>query len=150
MDEKIWKPIAELAECVRCLPEPIDTIVGIPRGGLLVAALLGYQLGIKDVSAATFTYSRTAFDQPPSNVRIQCLPVFTNKRRILVVEDAAISFTLGGLARDHLVDAGHTVVTAALSVTPLSAEVNIWLREKPTIPTADELKAFLAAEILEQ
>lgn len=141
-------PVSALAAAVRGLPDPVDAIVGVPRGGLLVAALLGYRLGIKDVAAAAFTYTRPAHDQPPADVRIRCLPAYAEPRRILVVEDAAVSFTLGGLARDHLVAAGHTVVTAAVSVTPESVKPDIWISEGPTIPTADELQTMLAEEIL--
>ncbi len=142
-------PLAALTALVRGLPKPVDAIVGVPRGGLLVAALLGYRLGIKDVSAAAFTYRRAGHDQPPEVVQVRCLPTYAEPRRILVVEDAVVSLTLAGLARDALTAAGHKVITAAVSVTPESVKPDLWVREAPTVPTSDQFQAMLALEMLE-
>lgn len=139
--------IRDLAERVRGLDEPVDAVVGVPRGGLLVGTLVAYVLGIRAVDSCSFDYDRPAHDQPPVNVRPRCIPMYAEPRHLLVVEDSVITFTIGGLARHLLAADGHRVTTAALFVTPASVKPDLWLREGPTIPTHQELLRHLMAPV---
>lgn len=131
-------PIAALAANT---PGPWDWIVGIPRGGLVVAAALGYHLDVVRVGSYVVDYTRTG-DGPPKVGDLRCVPPVAALDRVLVVEDSVDSGTLLEHARRHLANRGAVVHTAALYVTAGSAyRPDVWVAEVDRVPPGRDLAA---------
>lgn len=116
-----------------------DAIVGIPRGGLVVAAGLGYALAIDNVSAVSFRYLRR-----PGRVDVGKLlaePVDVFGERVLLVEDGTDSGTLLTAGRRYLEERyAAEVSTAALWVKRDSPfRPGVWLEEVDVLPSGQEL-----------
>jgi hypoxanthine phosphoribosyltransferase len=116
-----------------------DLIVGIPRGGLIVAAALGYRLDARDVGAFSTRYRRG--DGPPVITRITCRPIVRQHSRVLVVEDGTASGTLLEHARRTLEEHdGADVTTAALWVSKGHGyRPDVWVEEVDTLPSGASL-----------
>lgn len=121
-----------------------DAIVGIPRGGLIVAAGLGYLLDVPRVASFTVGYVRRG--PVPDIGAILAAPRATIRgehRRILVVEDGTDTGTLLEAAawwlRHYL---SLQVVTAALWVKrPAAYRPDLWVEEVDTLPSGASLLA---------
>lgn len=118
---------------------PIDAIVGIPRGGLIVAAGLGYALAVDNVSALAFRYARRGGRVVVGKVLAEPVDVFGE--RVLLVEDGTDTGTLLAAARTYLERRyAAEVVTAALWVRRGSAfRPDVWLDEVDVLPSGREL-----------
>ena len=121
------------------MPGRWDAIVGIPRGGLIVAALLGYELGVQRVACHGQDYHRRP-DRPPFlgvvYSRFQGIP----GERVLLVEDGTQTGTLLENARRWYGHEQIEVVTAALWVSTLSDyRPDVWVSEVDVLPSAREL-----------
>lgn len=116
-----------------------EQIVGIPRGGLIVAAALGYRLGIRDVGAFSTRYQRRT-DGPPVITRVTCEPTIRRHSQVLLVEDGTASGTLMEYARTQLVIAGANVITAALWVSKAhDYRPDVWVEAVDVLPSAASL-----------
>lgn len=121
------------------LPGRWDAIIGIPRGGLIVASLLGYELDVQRVASHSQDYRRHA-DGPPTlgviYARFQSVP----GERLLVVEDATQTGTLLESARRWYTHEHVSVTTAALWVSTLSTyRPDVWVSAVDVLPSVKEL-----------
>ncbi len=133
-------PVADvIAKLAAAVEGPWSQIVGIPRGGLVVAAALGYALDVRDVAAFSVRYWRRPAG-PPIIGRVTCRPDLRTHDRVLVVEDATASGTLLEYARTELVLAGAQVTTAALWVSRAFAyRPDVWVEEVDVLPSGASL-----------
>lgn len=119
-----------------------DQIVGIPRGGLIVAAALGYRLDVARVHSFTVSYRRHR-DGPPTIGRILSQPVDWAYQRLLLVEDGTGSGTLLEFARHRFTACGPAsadVTTASLWVSKDSDyRPDVWVEEVDTLPSGASL-----------
>lgn len=132
-------PTAILAQKIidRYGVEHFDTIVGIPRGGLIVAANLGYWLGIANVAAFGVEYRRA---RKIDLGRIFALPVLRHDERLLIVEDSCLTGTLIENARRQLASERREIVTVALWVSPaFSYRPDLWAVETEHPPNGRDL-----------
>lgn len=118
-----------------------DHIVGIPRGGLIVATLIGYRLENPRVSALTFAYTRD--DKGGAHpFAVLCSPDIREGQDVLLVEDATDSGTLMEGGRSLLRDHGADVMTAALWVRKSSPyRPDVWLGVAEELPSARDMFA---------
>ncbi len=120
-----------------------DHIVGIPRGGLIVAAALAYRLGVTRVAAHGQDYHRPRSGPPFLGViyaRLQAVP----GDRILLVEDGTDTGTLLDVARCWYAAEHADVTTAALWVLKDSPyRPDVWAAEVDVLPSAASLVAGL-------
>lgn len=130
-------PIQQLAAK---LPGPWDAIVGIPRGGLIVASLLGYALDVQRVGAFAVEYERHQHG-PPTLGSLWCSPDLSRARhrRVLLVEDSTATGTLIEDARAwhefYLPQA--EIVTAALWVSNLhDYRPDVWVEAVDVLPSS--------------
>lgn len=131
--------IRKLADLV---PGPWGCIVGIPRGGLIVAAALGYELGTTRVGAFTAVYRRRS-GLPPVVGRELCVPLSRSAERVLLVEDATDTGTLLEHARAWIEDRGAVVTTASLWVRSSSPyRPDLWVSEVDVLPSARSLLGY--------
>lgn len=123
------------------LPGPWDAIIGIPRGGLIVAALLGYALDVQRIESVVIDYVRDGNGRAHP-VAAYSMERFQVGQRILLVEDATDTGRLLNFARPHLADRGAPadITTAALWVRKDSDyRPDVWLEEVDTLPSAQSL-----------
>ena len=133
--------IRKLADQV---PGPWDLVVGIPRGGLIVAAALAYELNTPRVGAFTAAYRRRRGLAPVMG-RELCVPLVRAAERVLLVEDATATGALMEHARAWIEDRGAVVVTACLWVLSSSRyRPDLWVSEVDVLPSGRDL---LAAEV---
>lgn len=124
-------PISELASR---LPGPWDVIVGIPRGGLIVAAGLGYALGVSKVGAHSRHYHRGDDGKPVLGSNYAVVRSRPGQR-VLLVEDATVTGTLLQAAWSHYANRGARVTTAAIWITKGEAyRPDVWLHEVDQVP----------------
>jgi hypoxanthine phosphoribosyltransferase len=138
-DEPVTDPIRRLAAK---LTGRWDAIVGIPRGGLVVAAGLGYALDVSRVASWTVEYSRTG--PVPDIGAILAAPraaIRGAESRILLVEDGTDTGTLLEAAawwHQHYLSV--RVFTAALWVKRSSKyRPDVWLDVVDELPSGKEL-----------
>ncbi len=125
------------------LPGPWDQIIGIPRGGLIVAAALGYQLDVKRIESVVIDYVRDG-DGRAHPVSACSLERFQPGQRILLVEDGVDTGRLLNFARLHLRDRGAPadITTAALWVRRGSPyRPDVWGEEVDVLPSGQTLLA---------
>lgn len=116
-----------------------DAIVGIPRGGLIVAAGLGYALDIQDVQALGMAYTRNE-DGLPYVIRITSAPTRARGTRVLLVEDATATGTLLDHAARYLKRRGARVTTAAVWVSARhDYRPDVWLHAVDELPSGATL-----------
>jgi len=133
--------IKKLADQV---PGPWDLVVGIPRGGLIAAVALAYELNAPRVGAFTAAYRRRRA-LPPVVGRELCVPLVRAAERVLLVEDATATGTLMEHARAWIEDRDAIVVTASLWVLSSSRyRPDFWVSEVDVLPSGRDL---LAAEV---
>ncbi len=119
-----------------------DAIVGIPRGGLVVAAGLGYALDVRQVASWTVDYTRTG--PVPDIGAILAAPrsaIRGDEGRVLLVEDGVDTGTLLDAAawwHQHYLSV--RVFTAAVWVKRSSSyRPDVWLEEVDVLPSGLEL-----------
>lgn len=139
------RPTAPIEQLAAKLTGKWDAIVGIPRGGLIVAAGLGYALEVDRVGAFAVEYQRFP-DAPPKLGPLWCGPIVDRgrhaARRILLVEDATATGTLLTDAADwhRFYYASAEIVTCSLWVSTLhDYRPDVWVEEKDVLPSAREL-----------
>lgn len=116
-----------------------DAIVGIPRGGLIVAAGLGYALDVQDVQALGMAYTRNEAGLPHV-IRITSAPTRARGARVLLVEDATATGTLLDHARRYLHRRGARVTTTAVWVSAHhDYRPDVWLEAVDVLPSGREL-----------
>jgi len=98
MIKKIYYPYQEFKEDLQILTkkidQPFDTILGIARGGLSMAQMLGEYYDLREVYALnTIGYEDT---QKLQNVRVFNIPDLTRAKHVLIVDD--------------IIDSGDTIV----------------------------------------
>lgn len=118
-----------------------DAIVGIPRGGLVVAAGLGYALAVDNVSALSFRYHRSAGRVYVGKLLAEPVDVFGE--RVLLLEDGTDTGTLLTACRRYLEERyAAEVTTAALWVKRDAVfRPDVWVDEVDVLPSARELLA---------
>lgn len=118
---------------------PFDAIVGIPRGGLVVAAGLGWLLDVPRVGAHGRAYER-AGDGVPVTGEVYARTFATVGARVLIVEDAVVTGTLLADALGWYRVLAHRVTTAALYVTRGAAyRPDVWVHEVDQAPSGKAL-----------
>lgn len=119
-----------------------DQIVGIPRGGLIVAAALGYRLDVRDVAAFSARYQRHV-DGLVTVHRLTCRPIVRPHSRLLLVEDGTVSGALLENARRDLEEHDNAdVTTASLWVHANSRyRPDVWVEEVDVLPSGASLLA---------
>jgi hypoxanthine phosphoribosyltransferase len=118
-----------------------DQIVGIPRGGLIVAAALAYRLEVRDVGAFSVRYQRHV-DGAVTVGRLTCRPIVRAHSRLLLVEDGTATGTLIDFARRYLERRRADVTTAALWVSKAhDYRPDVWVEEVDTLPSGASLLA---------
>lgn len=127
------------------LPGPWDLIVGIPRGGLVVAAMLGYQLDVKRVGAYGRDYTRPVEGEAPDVGGCYATVKVAKGDRVLVVEDATVTGTLLSSAWAHFANQGARCTTAALYVTRDAWLPDVWLHEVDEVPSGRVLLGLAQA-----
>lgn len=123
---------------------PFDAVVGIPRGGLAVAAMLGYLLDVSTVAAHGQRYVRRG--GTPVVGPIYSTFQAVQGERILVVEDATVTGTLLAEAGGFYMERGAGVTTAALYVT--AGEMfrpDVWVYEVDEVPSGRVLLGLAQA-----
>ncbi len=123
--------------------QQFDHIVGIPRGGLIVAAGLGYRLDIPRIEPIVIDYVRDGNGRAHPTAAYS-LERFRTGQRILLVEDGTDTGRLLNFARLHLVGRGAPadIVTAALWVRRGSPyRPDVWACEVDTLPSGATLLA---------
>ncbi len=134
--------------------QQFDSIVGIPRGGLIAAAALAYRLGVTQVSAFGITYQRRPGEQAPTIGGHYSTPQLGLNERVLLVEDGVRTGTLLEYAATWLrtyddtarTNWPATVVTAALWVsTRHDYRPDVWAAEVDIPPSGASLVAGLHA-----
>lgn len=134
-------PVAGLAKRLWHRRYSIGQIVGIPRGGLIVAAALAYRLDVHDVGAFSTRYYRRT-DGVPVIQSITRAPTVRPGSLLLVVEDGTATGTLMTHARDALVADGAQVLTAALWVSKgHKFRPDVWIEEVDVLPSGASLLA---------
>lgn len=129
----------EIRKLADLAPGPWAQIVGIPRGGLIVAAALGYELGTTRVAAFTVAYRRRR-GLPPVVGRETCTPLPLPGESVLVVEDGTDTGTLLEHARAWLEDRAAVVTTASLWVRSSSRyRPDRWVSEVDVLPSGRSL-----------
>ncbi len=124
-----------------------DHIIGVPRGGLIVAAGLGYLLDVRQVSAFGVNYERCC--TPPHLGNIYCLPQVdeTAGEHLLIVDDGVATGTLLEYAADWyrhhtnwLRPERATVTTAAVWVSSSHGyRPDVWVEERSELPSGASL-----------
>lgn len=117
-----------------------DQIVGIPRGGLIVAAALGYRLDVRDVAAFSTRYQRHVDGLVTVN-QVTCRPIVRPHSRVLLVEDGTETGALIEHARRNLEENDDAdVTTAALWVhAHLSYRPDVWVEGVDVLPSGASL-----------
>jgi uncharacterized protein len=131
-----WDEIAAMCHdlSLRLAGRPFDAILGIARGGLVPAALVAQELGLRRVlAAAVASYHGEARDAtlhflefPPDQAIVG--------RRILVVDDIWDSGRTAELVRRRISEAGGVPTVAVLHYKPLRSvypdrQPDVWLAE---------------------
>lgn len=120
------------------LPGPWGAVIGIPRGGLIVASLLGYVLGVDRVAAHGQDYFRRR-GRPPLLGIVYCRFQAVPGERVLIVEDGVNTGTLiESACRWYQAEHAH-VTTAAVWVKHGSAyRPDVWMHEVDEMPSVKE------------
>ena len=122
------------------LPGPWDAIVGIPRGGLIVASLLGYALDVPRIESVYVEYRRD--DAGLAIPTGACARERFFPERLLLVEDGTDTGRLQEFARLFLERRGARaeIVTTAVWVKRSSSyRPDVWLEEVDILPSARDL-----------
>lgn len=128
------------------LKEPWDAIVGIPRGGLVVAAMLGYELGVRTVGAHGYHYERPAGGGVPVVGRRYTSTRVTAFDSVLVVEDSTVTGTLLGQVAETYRELGALVTTASIYVTEGETfRPDVWLHKVDEVPSGRVLLGLAQA-----
>ena len=131
-----WDDVADLCHelAERLADRQFDAILGIARGGLVPAALLAQELGLRRVLAAAV--SSYEGDQRTEHLHFLEFPPdqAVVGRRILVVDDIWDSGRTAELVRRRILDAGGHPTIAVLHYKPVRSvypdrRPDVWLRE---------------------